>query len=311
MIELKKLTKHYGETVAVDQVSFQVKPKEVLGFLGPNGAGKSTTLKMLSGYLAPTTGSARLAGFDIDADNLDVRRSIGYLPENNPLYDEMDVAEYLEWIGRIRGFSGAGLRSRLRAAVQSCDLGDVLGKKIDFLSKGFRQRVGLAAAILHDPKILLLDEPTSGLDPNQAREVRQLIARLKEEKTVILSTHILSEVEASCDRVVILHRGRIAAEGSPDELTRAAGGVRIHLLVKSQDVSSAEVLAEIKKLDAVAEAHLEGQTAGIALSLSVMDGCADIREDIFKLAVRKKWVLLEMRKASASLENVFSELTLQ
>ncbi|TBR24092.1 ATP-binding cassette domain-containing protein, partial [bacterium] len=200
MIEALELSKSYGGVRAVDRVSFTVDQGTVLGFLGPNGAGKTTTMRMLAGTLAPSSGTARLAGRDVRAEGLAVRASVGYLPENNPLYEEMETADYLEWCAAARGLSGARLRERVKAAVAACGLREALGRPLGELSKGTRQRVGLAAAIVHDPPILVLDEPTAGLDPNQAREVRALIASLKAEKTVLLSTHILSEVEAVCDR---------------------------------------------------------------------------------------------------------------
>ncbi len=312
MIELKGLTKHYGDTVAVSDLSFEVRENEVLGFLGPNGAGKSTTLKILSGYLAPTAGTAKLDGRSILSDNLEVRRCIGYLPENNPLYEEMDVSEYLEWTAHMRGIRGPSSAPRIRRAVESCALGDVLGKKIELLSKGFRQRVGLAAAILHDPKILLLDEPTSGLDPNQAREVRQLIARLKEEKTVLLSTHILPEVEAYCDRVVILHQGKIVAEGSPQELVSGAGRQRrFHLILKAGRTDPDKALRALSDQKGVASARVEMKGDELRAVLEAEEGAPDLREPLFRLAVRRKWTILELRRETASLENVFSELTLK
>ncbi|MFH2204653.1 MAG: ATP-binding cassette domain-containing protein [Elusimicrobiota bacterium] len=312
MIELKGLTKHYGDTVAVSDLTFEVRPKEVLGFLGPNGAGKSTTLKILSGFLAPTAGTAMVAGCDIIDDNLEVRRNIGYLPENNPLYEDMYVTEYLEWSGRIRGFSGRALGGRVRKAIEACDLGEVLGKKIDLLSKGFRQRVGLAAAILHDPKILLLDEPTSGLDPNQAREVRLLISRLKEEKTVLLSTHILPEVEASCDRVVILHGGRIAAEGTPSELVRGASGrQRLRLTLQAGNLDPDRAAGTLRAQEGIDDVRVEMVDDELRAELEVKPDAPDLRAAIFALAVRESWTLLELRRESASLESVFSELTLQ
>lgn len=312
MIELKELTKLYGTQKAVDGLSFEVRPKEVLGFLGPNGAGKSTTLKMLAGYLAPTSGTAILAGFDIVESNLDVRRAIGYLPENNPLYEEMDVSEYLEWCAEIRGFHGAGRDRRIRAAVESCDLGDVLGKKIELLSKGFRQRVGLAAAILHDPQILLLDEPTSGLDPNQAREVRTLISRLKEEKTVLLSSHILPEVEASCDRIVILHKGRIAAQGSPSQLVRSSEKKRRFRLSVSGDGASVEsVQAAFEEVEGVIGVRARRQKDEIVADVDADESETDMRPVLFETVLRRNWVLLELTPEKASLDVLFSELTLK
>jgi ABC-2 type transport system ATP-binding protein len=267
---------------------------------------------MLAGYLAPTSGTAILAGFDIVESNLDVRRSIGYLPENNPLYEEMDVSEYLEWCAEIRGFHGGGRDRRIRAAVESCDLGDVLGKKIELLSKGFRQRVGLAAAILHDPQILLLDEPTSGLDPNQAREVRTLISRLKEEKTVLLSSHILPEVEASCDRIVILHKGQIAAQGSPSQLVGASEKKRRFRLSVSGDGASVEsVRAAFEEVEGVIGVKARRQKDEIVADVDAEESETDMRAVLFETVLRRNWVLLELTPEKASLDVLFSELTLK
>ncbi|TPW19924.1 MAG: antibiotic transport system ATP-binding protein, partial [Elusimicrobia bacterium] len=229
MIEALELSKSYGGLRAVDGVTFTAERGSVLGFLGPNGAGKSTTMRMLAGTLAPSGGTARLGGRDVRTDGLAVRALVGYLPENNPLYEEMETADYLEWCAAARGFSGARLAERVKSSVAACGLGEALGRPLGVLSKGTRQRVGLAAAIVHDPPILILDEPTSGLDPNQAREVRALIGTLKAEKAVLLSTHILSEVEAVCDRAVILAKGRIAASGTLAELSRLGGPPRVRV----------------------------------------------------------------------------------
>jgi ABC-2 type transport system ATP-binding protein len=215
MIEVQQLTKNYGTTVAVDHVSFVVQPGEVVGLLGPNGAGKTTMLKMLTGYLPPTEGAARVANFDIFDQSLDLRRRIGYLPETNPLYEELAVYESLTWTARLRGMVPADYEGAIRRVIQVCGLESVVGKDIAHLSKGFRQRVGLAQAILHDPEILILDEPTSGLDPNQQDDVHALIQTMRLKKTILLSTHILSEASRVCDRVLIIHKGKIVADGAP------------------------------------------------------------------------------------------------
>src|SRR5258706_24684 len=215
MIEVSQLTKRYGPTVALDHVTFTIQPGEVVGLLGPNGAGKTTMVKMLTGYLPPTEGSARVAHYDIVQQSLDVRRRIGYLPETNPLYEELAVYESLEWTARLRGMNPSTYPAAIRKVMEACGLSTVVGMDIAHLSKGFRQRVGLAQAILHDPEILILDEPTSGLDPNQQREVHSLIQAMRSRKTILLSTHTLSEANSVCDRVLIIHRGRIAADGDP------------------------------------------------------------------------------------------------
>jgi ABC-2 type transport system ATP-binding protein len=215
VIEVLQLTKHYGQTVALDHVTFAVQPGEVVGLLGPNGAGKTTLLKILTGYLPPTDGSARVANCDILDQSLELRRRIGYLPETNPLYEELAVYESLEWTARLRGMAPADYGGAIRQVIQVCGLDSVVGKDVAHLSKGFRQRVGLAQAILHDPEILILDEPTSGLDPNQQDEVHALIQTMRQRKTVLLSTHILPEASRVCDRVLIIHQGKIVADGSP------------------------------------------------------------------------------------------------
>ncbi len=308
MIVIKELSKNFGNFTAVDAVSFTVSDGEVVGFLGPNGAGKSSTLRILAGYLSPSSGTAELAGYDVVENSIEVRRRIGYLPENNPLYDDMDVAEYLEWSGNARGLFGPSLTKSIRRAVESCTLGDVLPKPIGLLSKGYRQRTGLAAAILHDPDILLLDEPTSGLDPNQTVEVRSLIDTLRAEKTVLLSTHILSEVEASCDRVIILNHGKVAAEGTPAEL--AARGARpcVRVLFRADSAKEEDLRQGLEMLEGVTAIELSVQNGQWHASLETEEG-ADPREAVFRLASEKGWALLELGREAASLESVFRELT--
>ena len=215
MIEVSQLTKRYGPTLALDHVTFAIQPGEVVGLLGPNGAGKTTMLKLLTGYLPATEGSARVAHFDVLSQSLDVRRRIGYLPETNPLYEELAVYESLEWTARLRGLAPTVYEAAIRNVCAACGLESVVGKDIAHLSKGYRQRVGLAQALLHDPEVLILDEPTSGLDPNQQDEVHALIQTMRQKKTVLLSTHILSEASRVCDRVLIIHQGRIVADGAP------------------------------------------------------------------------------------------------
>jgi len=215
MIEASGLTKQYGTFTALDHVTFTIQPGEVVGLLGPNGAGKTTMLKLLTGYLPPTEGSARMASLDVVDHPLDVRRRVGYLPETNPLYDELSVYESLQWTARLRGMDPAARVPAIRQVIEICGLGSAMAKDIAHLSKGFRQRVGLAQAILHDPDILILDEPTSGLDPNQQDEVHALIQAMRQRKTILLSTHILSEASRVCDRILIIHKGKIVADGTP------------------------------------------------------------------------------------------------
>ena len=225
MIEVSHLGKRYGDIVAADDVSFSVAPGQVLGFLGPNGAGKSTCMKMIAGFLAPTTGTARVCGFDVQEQPLEAKRAIGYLPEGAPSYGEMRVADFLRFIADVRQLQGAQRTQRLQDAVERLSLGDVLGQPIETLSKGFRRRVGIAQAILHDPAVLILDEPTDGLDPNQKHEVRALINALAKDKTIVVSTHILEEVHAVCTRAIIIARGKLVADDTPAGLkTRAPSG---------------------------------------------------------------------------------------
>jgi len=309
MIEVKDLTRRFGMSTAVDSISFDVRPGEVIGFLGPNGAGKTTTIRVLTAYLPPTSGTARVMDLDVVEDSLEVRRRIGYLPENNPLYEELEVSEYLEWLAEIRAIPVQDRARAIRRAVERCGLGDALGKSVGQLSKGYRQRVGLAQAILHDPAILFLDEPTSGLDPNQARDVRELIRELKSEKTVFLSSHILPEVQAMCDRVLIIHKGRIVASGTPSELLAGASGqARITLALKPNGVKPQEAAAELGRVPGVQSVSVG--RGGPELLLEVLPGPGqDPREALFRFVVERRWTLLEMTRQSASLEEVFHELT--
>jgi len=225
MIEIKSLTKKFGQSLVLDNLSFSVAKGEILGFLGPNGAGKTTTMKIITSFWSPTAGSVLIDGLDTAGNSLATRRKIGYLPETVPLYEDMRVFEYLKFVAQIRGLEKTKIKARLKEVVATCGLTKVLRRPIDELSKGFRQRVGLAQAIMHEPDILILDEPTTGLDPNQIVEIRDLIKNIGREKTVIFSTHILSEVSATCDRVIIINRGRIVGQGSPSELEKVHGSL--------------------------------------------------------------------------------------
>jgi len=305
MIDINNLTKTYGSTLALDHVSFKIEPGQIVGLLGPNGAGKTTLLKLLTGYLPPTEGSARLADLDVTDHPLAVRERVGYLPETNPLYDELSVYESLVWTARLRGKSQETVA--LRRVIETCGLGSVVGKDIAELSKGFRQRVGLAQSILHDPDILILDEPTSGLDPNQQLEVRQLIQTLKQKKTVILSTHILSEAQSSCDRVLIIHRGKIVADGSPDVLGQTAARTRLSVELKGPVDAVEERLNALAGVQRVARQR--GSAAGSALFDVETDPETDIREAVFDVAVQNRWPMLQLTVEGASLEDVFRQLT--
>ncbi len=307
MINVEGLTKKFGETTAVDAIHFQIERGQIVGFLGPNGAGKTTTMRMLTGYLPPDGGTADLMGLDLATHSLDIRRRLGYLPENNPLPEEIEVTEYLHFVGRLRGLHSASeRRDRVKKVVRQCSLSTVAGKKIGELSKGFRQRVGLAQAIIHDPDVLILDEPTSGLDPNQVREVRDLIASLKHEKTVLLSTHILSEVQHTCDRVLIINKGRIVADGRPDEVAGAVQNVtRLYVALRAP---ADDVQAELGRLPGVRSVKADSslETNGFVLE---SDASVDLREEVFRLATTRNWPLLALQQTRLSLEDVFRTLT--
>ncbi len=306
MIDVTGLTKQYGATLALDHVTFSIKPGEVVGLLGPNGAGKTTMLKLLTGYIPPTDGTAKVAGFDILDETLELRKRIGYLPETNPLYEDLAVYESLLWTARLRGMPSASIDSAIRKVAGTCGLESVVGKDIAHLSKGFRQRVGLAQAILHDPEILILDEPTSGLDPNQQSEVRQLIQTLKQKKTVLLSTHVLSEAQSACDRVLIIHRGKIVADGTPDLLRQNfSKGNRFLVELKAPSPGAEGVLSAIPGVLRVSVLKTSGQD--VTFSVESQDG--DIREQIFDAAVKNQWKVLQLTMESYSLEDVFRELT--
>jgi ABC-2 type transport system ATP-binding protein len=311
MISIEGLTKTYGATRALRGVSFEVPRGQVVGFLGPNGAGKTTTMRILAGYAVPTAGTAKVAGIDVVLDPIASRRMIGYLPENNPLYEEMMVLDFLQFVARVRGVPAAEQRQRIHNAVEHCGLKTVIGKDIGQLSKGFRQRVGLAQAILHDPDLLILDEPTSGLDPNQIVEIRHLIKELGREKTVVLSTHILSEVQSTCSRVLIINEGKLVADDSPERLAVGEGGTvnvvltsRVGGALQAAEVRS--VLERIPGVSAVESAESEGNgTLGFALRY----GKEDPRRALFETAVKHGLLLLEVRRKHVSLEETFRKLT--
>jgi len=309
MIEVEDLTKHYGTTRAVDAVSFTVRRGEVLGFLGPNGAGKSTTMKMLTCYLSPTAGRARVAGHDVFDESIAVRRRIGYLPEDTPIYRDMTVLEYLQFAAEMRGMSASDSDGRIREIGIRCGLGEVAGKLVGELSKGYRQRVGLAQAMLHDPDILILDEPTSGLDPNQIVEIRSLIKEIGREKTVILSTHILPEVQATCSRILIISGGKLVADGTPEALRAREKGGRYRVVVESNGVPKEAIRDRLASLTGVARCEMVGGEAGSHAFAIDAAAAADLRKPIFRAAVDNRWTLLELLRESASLEDVFRNLT--
>ncbi|MEC7583558.1 MAG: ATP-binding cassette domain-containing protein [Planctomycetota bacterium] len=307
MIEVDKLTKDYGLAHALRGISFSVKRGEVVGFLGPNGAGKSTTMKVLTGFLLPTSGRASVGGLDVVSDSLEVRRRIGYLPESTPLYGEMRVDAYLRFCAEVRNVPAAQRSAAVDRAVQLCGLRSVTGKDIVELSKGYRQRVGLAQAILHEPEVLILDEPTSGLDPNQIIEVRKLIERLGQEHTVILSTHYLQEIEKSASRVIIVSQGEIVADDTRDNLIRSNPVVEARI-----DGPEEAVKGQLTELFPNCAITVKSTDSGVLdVSVAVTEGSAPVEEALARLVVKNNWPLLELTRARGGLEDVFRRLTLE
>ncbi len=305
MIEVKNLSKSYGPVEAVRSISFQVNQGEVVGFLGPNGAGKSTTMKVMTGYLPPNEGTVVVGGKDILEDALPVRQQIGYLPESTPLYSDMITYDYLEFVAAMRGISAEDRPARIRAMTNACGLHDVLAKRVDALSKGYKQRVGLAQAMIHNPPILILDEPTSGLDPNQIVEIRELIREIGRERTVVLSTHILSEVQASCDRVIIIDNGTLVADGTPEELRSSlSGGEQVSITLLDNEEEVASILGAWAPAEVV-----EHGTDDQGEAYFMLNSSSDIRADLFRLAVSHNWTLTGLHRKSKNLEDVFRQLT--
>ncbi|MDP2748421.1 ABC transporter ATP-binding protein [Pseudomonas sp.] len=302
MIEIKNLTKRFAQHTAVDDLSFSVQPGEVLGFLGPNGAGKSTTMKMLTGFLAPTSGSASILGFDIQKDTLKAQRQIGYLPEGAPCYGDMTVRSFLEFIAEVRGFKGTEKRERVAKAVAQVELEAVLEQSIETLSKGFKRRVGLAQAILHDPKVLILDEPTDGLDPNQKHQVRKLIQSLAYDKIVIISTHILEEVSAVCTRAVVIAHGKLLADGTPLELESRSRYHQAVTLVAQEPLDQA-ALAALPGVVGVEENALEHSLSILAKPGEV------IFPQVNALIAERGWKVKELNVERGRLDEVFRSLT--
>ena len=306
MISVSNLTKNYGELKAVDDISFTIRKGEITGLLGPNGAGKTTTLRMLTGYLAPTAGIVNVGDYRIDEHPLEVRKSIGYLPESVPIYGDMLVYDYLRFVRDIRELEG---ESSIKDIVALCGIGDIMHKSVGELSKGYRQRVGLAHALIHDPEILILDEPTSGLDPNQIVEIRNIIKEIGKKKTVILSTHILPEVEATCDRVIIINRGKIVQDGYVGQL-RSSFGNQSEIKLTLGGAGFGDLSTALSSLAGVREVRQTDGPGELLSAIVMVGGDSEVRPDIFRLCVEKGWVLYEMRKESHALENIFRELTL-
>jgi ABC-2 type transport system ATP-binding protein len=308
MIHVENLTKYYHEFCAVDQISFDIPKGEIVGLLGPNGAGKTTTLRMLTGFLQPTDGSVKVKDLELENSLIDIKKMLGYLPESAPLYHDMLVYDYLNYIADIRSVPKAGKLSRIRELGDLCGINEVMHKPIAELSKGYKQRVGLAHAMMDDPEILVLDEPTSGLDPNQIAEIRKIIRRIGKEKTIILSTHILSEAEATCDRVVIINQGRIVADGSTESLQASFGQQRLlHLTLEKAD--SDAVRKSFGELDTIGAIDVSTDTPGrLRVKLSPA-GDGDIRAQIYRLVKSTDWVLLDFHQDSQTLETIFRQLT--
>ncbi|HET7747515.1 MAG TPA: ATP-binding cassette domain-containing protein [Vicinamibacteria bacterium] len=303
MIEVENLTKRYGRHTAVDGISFRVQKGEILGFLGPNGAGKTTTMRILTCYLPPTDGTARVAGFDVFEDPLEVKRRVGYIPETPPLYPDMEVWRFLDFCGKIKGVPPKERGARVGEAMEKCRVADVRGKLIGNLSKGYRQRVGLAQAILNNPDVLILDEPTAGLDPKQIIETRELVKALGGDHTIILSTHILPEVEMTCSRVLIINRGRVVAEDTPANLTRRLKGAAAVRVEVGGDTGGAEGL--LRALSGVVAVHPKGN----GVFEVEAEGGRDVRADVARAMVNGGLELLALQPVGMSLEDVFLQLT--
>lgn len=310
MISVDRLVKRYDGTVAVDDISFEVQRGEVLGFLGPNGAGKTTTMKVLTCYMPPTSGDVRINDRPVLEESLEIRRNLGYLPEDSPLYNFMPVLEYLHFVAEIRGLEPPEKGRRIRDMIEICGLGDVLKKDIRELSRGYRQRVGIAQALIHDPDLIILDEPTSGLDPNQIAEIRSLIKQFGQEKTLILSTHILPEVTATCDRVIIINRGKIVADGSPDELAGSLrGSQRVRIGFAADRFDPAAALTAIEEVPGVAGVERAGREGDVELFKLQTEKNSDPRVDLYRLAAEKEWPLAELHLELSTLEDIFRKLT--
>jgi ABC-2 type transport system ATP-binding protein len=307
MIEVKNLTKRYGPTVAVDNVSFNAKAGEVLGFLGPNGAGKTTTMRVLTCYLSADEGNATVDGYDVFEHSVEVRKRIGYLPESAPLYSDMGVIDYLKFIAQVRDIPKSQRQQRTKGVIDICGLESVIHKDVGELSRGYRQRLGLAQSLIHDPPILILDEPTSGLDPSQIIEIRNLIKEVGKEKMIIFSTHILPEVSATCSRILIINDGKIVANGSPESLTdRAKGGEVVDITIRGP---AEEIETKLRDLNFVNEFSRVNTVDGLFSYRIASEKGKNAAEELFQFVAQNGWSLTELRQESVSLEDVFLELT--
>ncbi len=308
MIHVENLTKYYSQLCAVDQINLDIQKGEILGLLGPNGAGKTTTLRMLTGFLQPSSGSINIKGLSIDKHVLEIKKLLGYLPESAPLYHDMLVFDYLKYVSAIREVDRDQNLTRIRQLADLCGINEVMSKPIGELSKGYKQRVGLAHAMMNDPEVLILDEPTSGLDPNQIVEIRKIIKEIGKEKTIILSTHILSEAEATCDRIVIINQGKIVADGSTENLKQSASGKNImHLCLQHADFKSVET--KLSKLDGIENVARMAETESELEIRLTYRSTGDLRPDVYQAIKETDWVLLDFHQETQSLENVFRELT--
>ena len=308
MIQIQGLTKYYGDVCAVDHIDFEIRKGEILGLLGSNGAGKSTTLRILTCYMQPTEGTVQVGDYNIRDHALEIKRMLGYLPESAPLYPDMLVYDYLCYVADVRGVAGDRRLGRIKELARLCGLEEVMHKSVHELSRGYRQRVGLAHAMLDDPEILVLDEPTAGLDPNQIVEIRDIVREIGREKTVVLSTHILSEAEATCDRVVIIHRGQIVADGTTDTLKQEGGAeYDIHLSLANADPDAArKALGAVSGVTRIQGVDTPDAALGLRLSCT---GGEDVRPAVYEAVKGQDWTLLEFRRESRTLENIFRELT--
>jgi ABC-2 type transport system ATP-binding protein len=307
MIEVENLTKRYGPTVAVADVSFTVQKGEILGFLGPNGAGKTTTMRVITGFLPPTDGKVRVAGYDVVDEPLEAKRRTGYLPEAPPVYPDMRVDEYLAFVARIKGLARREIKPRLDEVTEKCAIGDVRRRQIGKLSRGYRQRVGLAQALIHNPEVLVLDEPTAGLDPKQIIETRQLIKALAGQHTVVLSTHILPEAAKTCQRVVVINEGKVVAVGAPEELTRRLQGYGTVLL--TVEGPAAEILDRLQRVSGVNWVEpRESSDQHVTYEIHSEKG-QDVRSELARAVVESRWKLFELKSSGLSLEDIFLKLT--
>jgi ABC-2 type transport system ATP-binding protein len=308
MIHVEGLTKYYGDLCAVDHINFEVQKGEILGLMGPNGAGKTTTLRMLTGFLRPTSGTVRVKDYTIDEHCVEIKRLLGYLPEAAPLYHDMLAYDYLDYVANIRELERKRKLSRIRELADLCGLNDVMHKPIGELSKGFKQRVGLAHAMMSDPEILILDEPTLGLDPNQIVEIRDIIRRIGKEKTIVFSTHILSEAEATCDRIAIINRGTIVADSSTETLKRSASGERL-ITISLKDANFKSVEKELGSIDGIVNLVPLGEEEDLLRVRLTCQSSRDLRGDIYRKIRQTDWILLEFHQETRTLENIFRELT--